>query len=129
MYLRAAINGATFGPASRARRSLVGCDGGQRRYFGWTPLHDRYPVPVSAGVDPQDWTAGLRHFMDDGSRLVASTTLEPARRSLSPRDPSSPEPPPALLRDLDVRSAVHGLGWPLSLSIERGAAVMARLGV
>ena len=46
-----------------------------------------------------------------------------------PPDPSSPEPPPALCHDLDVRSAVHGLGWPLSLSIERGAAVMARLGV
>ena len=37
----------------------------------------RYP----AGVDPQGWTAGLRHFVDDRYRLVASKTFDDALRS------------------------------------------------
>ena len=31
--------------------------------------------PESAGVDPQGWTAGLRHFVDDRYRLVASRSF------------------------------------------------------
>ena len=54
---------------------------GQRRYFNWMRGHNRYTLPLSAGVDPQGWTAGLRHFVDDRYRLVASTTFESALRS------------------------------------------------
>ena len=44
-------------------------------------LHNRYHLPLSAGVDPQGWAAGLRHFVDDRYRLVASTTFDGALRS------------------------------------------------
>lgn len=53
----------------------------QRRYFAWMRLHNRYHLPLSAGVDPQGWAAGLRHFVDDRYRLVASTTFDGALRS------------------------------------------------
>jgi hypothetical protein len=54
---------------------------GQRRYFTWMRARNRYTLPLSAGVDPQGWTAGMRHFVDDRYRLVASTTFENALRS------------------------------------------------
>ena len=54
---------------------------GQRRYFNWMREHNRYTLPLSAGVDPQGWTAGLRHFVDDRYRLVASSTFDNALRS------------------------------------------------
>jgi hypothetical protein len=43
--------------------------------------HNRYTLPLSAGVDPQGWTAGLRKFVDDRYRLVTSTTFDNALRS------------------------------------------------
>ncbi len=54
---------------------------GQRRYFTWMRGHNRYSLPLSAGVDPAGWTAGLRHFVDDRYRLVASRTFDAALRS------------------------------------------------
>jgi hypothetical protein len=54
---------------------------GQRRYFDWMRRHNRYDLPLSAGVDPAGWTAGLRHFVDDRYRLVASRTFDGALRS------------------------------------------------
>jgi hypothetical protein len=54
---------------------------GQRRYFNWMREHNRYTLPLSAGVDPQGWTAGLRKFVDDRYRLVTSTTFDNALRS------------------------------------------------
>jgi hypothetical protein len=51
---------------------------GQRRYFEWMRDHNKYALPLSAGVDPQGWTAGLRHFVDDRYRLVASRSFESA---------------------------------------------------
>jgi hypothetical protein len=54
---------------------------GQRRYFDWMRRHNRYSLPLSAGVDPAGWTAGLRHFVDDRYRLVASTTFAAALKS------------------------------------------------
>jgi hypothetical protein len=54
---------------------------GQRRYFNWMRDRNRYELPESAGVDPQGWTAGLRHFVDDRYRLVASKTFDAALRS------------------------------------------------
>jgi hypothetical protein len=53
----------------------------QRRYFSWMRLHNRYHLPLSAGVDPQGWAAGLRQFVDRRYRLVASTTFDNALRS------------------------------------------------
>lgn len=53
----------------------------QRRYFDWMRGHNRYDLPLSAGVDPAGWTAGLRHFVDDRYRLVASRTFAAALRS------------------------------------------------
>jgi hypothetical protein len=55
--------------------------GGQRRYFEWMRKRNRYDLPVSAGVDPQGWTAGLRHFVDDRYRLVASRSFDAGLRS------------------------------------------------
>jgi hypothetical protein len=57
----------------------------QRRYFAWMRLHNRYHLPLSGGVDPQGWAAGLRHFVDDRYRLVTSTTFDGALRSAARR--------------------------------------------
>ena len=54
---------------------------GQRRYFDWMRDHNKYALPESAGVDPQGWTAGLRHFVDDRYRLVASKSFDIALAS------------------------------------------------
>lgn len=48
---------------------------GQRRYFDWMRSKNHYELPESAGVDPQGWTAGLRHFVDDRYRLVSSRSF------------------------------------------------------
>jgi hypothetical protein len=53
----------------------------QRRYFSWMREHNRYHLPLSAGVDPQGWSAGMREFVDDRYRLVASSTFDNALRS------------------------------------------------
>jgi hypothetical protein len=53
----------------------------QRQYFAWMRRHNRYDLPVSAGVDPAGWTAGLRQFVDRRYRLVASKTFDGALRS------------------------------------------------
>lgn len=53
----------------------------QRRYFTWMRQRNRYTLPVSAGVDPQGWTAGFRQYIDDRYRLVSSTTFDNALRS------------------------------------------------
>jgi hypothetical protein len=54
---------------------------GQRRYFEWMRSKNHYELPLSAGVDPQGWTAGLRHFVDDRYRLVASRSFGAGLRS------------------------------------------------
>ena len=54
---------------------------GQRRYFTWMRAHNRYRLPLSAGVDAAGWTAGLRNFVDDRYRLVASRTFAAALKS------------------------------------------------
>jgi hypothetical protein len=54
---------------------------GQRRYFDWMRSKNHYELPESAGVDPQGWTAGLRHFVDDRYRLVASGSFKAGLRS------------------------------------------------
>lgn len=53
---------------------------GQARYFDWMRARNRYDLPVSAGVDPQGWEAGLRHFVDDRYRLMVSASFDGAVR-------------------------------------------------
>ncbi len=53
----------------------------QRRYFSYMRAHDRYAIPVSEGVDPAGWTAGLRRYVDSRYRLVASSSFKAALRS------------------------------------------------
>ena len=48
----------------------------QRRYFEWMRKRNRYDLPLSAGVDAQGWAAGMRHFVDDRYRLIASKTFD-----------------------------------------------------
>src|SRR5690348_1983262 len=53
----------------------------QRAYFEYMRRHDRYAIPVSDGVDPAGWAAGLRHFVDGRYRLVVSSSFDAALRS------------------------------------------------
>jgi cell division septation protein DedD len=53
----------------------------QSRYFDYMRAHDRYRIPVTDGTDPGGWTAGLRKFVDDRYRLVASDSFDAAVRS------------------------------------------------
>jgi hypothetical protein len=53
----------------------------QRRYFEWMRRHNRYDLPLSAGVDAQGWAAGMRHFVDARYRLVSSGSFDAALRS------------------------------------------------
>jgi hypothetical protein len=53
----------------------------QRRYFEWMRDRNRYDLPESAGVDPEGWAAGLRRFVDERYRLVASGSFRSAVRS------------------------------------------------
>ena len=53
----------------------------QQRYFDYMRAHNRYRIPVSDGVDPAGWTAGLRHYVSSRYRLVASSSFDSALRS------------------------------------------------
>jgi hypothetical protein len=53
----------------------------QQRYFDYMRAHNRYTIPVSDGVDPAGWAAGLRHYVDSRYRLVASRSFDAALRS------------------------------------------------
>ncbi len=53
----------------------------QQSYFDYMRAHDRYAIPVSDGVDPAGWTAGLQQFVDPRYRLVASTSFDSGLRS------------------------------------------------
>ncbi len=52
----------------------------QSLYFDWMRDRNRYSLPVSAGVDPQGWTAGLQRFVDVRYRLVAADSFMGALR-------------------------------------------------
>jgi hypothetical protein len=47
----------------------------QTTYFDWMRTRNRYDLPLSAGVDPAGWTAGMRHFVHDRYRLVSSDSF------------------------------------------------------
>jgi hypothetical protein len=52
----------------------------QSRYFEYMRTKNRYSLPRSAGVDPQGWTSGLRRYVDDRYRLVASDSFTTSLR-------------------------------------------------
>ena len=54
---------------------------GQRTYFEWMRRHNRYDLPLSAGVDAAGWAAGMRHFVDGRYQLVASSSFDSAVHS------------------------------------------------
>ncbi|TAK02820.1 MAG: hypothetical protein EPO36_00930 [Chloroflexota bacterium] len=47
----------------------------QTAYFDWMRTQNRYDLPLSAGIDPAGWTAGMRHFVDDRYRLVSTDSF------------------------------------------------------
>lgn len=53
----------------------------QKRYFWYMRARDRYAIPVSDGVDPVGWTAGLRRWVDPRYRLAAHRSFRTAVRS------------------------------------------------
>jgi len=53
----------------------------QLRYFSWMRAHNRYRIPVSDGVDPQGWTAGLRNWVDSRYRTISHASFLSALRS------------------------------------------------
>ena len=54
---------------------------GQQRYWTYMRAHNRYAIPVSDGIDPAGWTAGLRRYVDARYRLVASGSFNAALKS------------------------------------------------
>jgi hypothetical protein len=52
----------------------------QTTYFDWMRSRNKYDLPLSAGVDPAGWTAGMRHFVDDRYRLEASPSFDEGLR-------------------------------------------------
>jgi hypothetical protein len=54
---------------------------GQQTYYRYMRNHNRYDIPPSDGVDPGGWAAGLRHYVDDRYRRVASDSFQKAIRS------------------------------------------------
>jgi hypothetical protein len=53
----------------------------QSYYFDWMRARNRYDIPVSDGVDPQGWAAGMRNFVDGRYRLAAFRSYTSALRS------------------------------------------------
>ena len=53
----------------------------QQRSFDYMRAHNRYAIPVSDGVDPAGWEAGLRQFVDRRYALYESTSYDTALRS------------------------------------------------
>ncbi len=53
----------------------------QQRYFDDMRHHNRYSIPVSDGVDPVGWAAGLRRYVDRRYQLVTSGSFKAALRS------------------------------------------------
>lgn len=47
----------------------------QKAYFSWMRDHNHYDLPLSAGVDPGGWAAGLAHYVDPRYRLVSSKSF------------------------------------------------------
>ena len=53
----------------------------QRGYFSWMRGHNKYTLPLSAGVDAQGWAAGFAHYLNAGYKLYAHKTFAAALKS------------------------------------------------
>lgn len=53
----------------------------QKRYFDYMRAHNKYAIPVSDGVDPAGWAAGLRRYVDGRYALHADGSFKAALRS------------------------------------------------
>jgi hypothetical protein len=53
----------------------------QRASFSWMRAHNKYTLPLSAGVDAQGWAAGFAHYVDARYRLSVQTSFSAALRS------------------------------------------------
>lgn len=53
----------------------------QKRYFDYMRDHNKYAIPVSDGVDPAGWAAGLHHYVDGRYQLRVDGTFKAAIRS------------------------------------------------
>jgi hypothetical protein len=53
----------------------------QSYYFDWMRARNRYDIPVSDGVDPQGWAAGMRSFVDGRYGLATFRSYTSALRS------------------------------------------------
>jgi hypothetical protein len=54
---------------------------GQQGYFDYMRSQNAYPIPLSDGVDPRGWAAGLRRFVDPSYDVVAHRTFDAALRA------------------------------------------------
>ena len=57
----------------------------QSRYFNYMRGHNRYSLPVSAGVDPKGWEMGLRRYVDSRYRVQAHDTFAKALKLAAAR--------------------------------------------
>ncbi len=57
----------------------------QSRYFDYMRGHNRYSLPVSAGVDPKGWEMGLRRYVDPRYRVQAHDTFAKALKLAAAR--------------------------------------------
>ena len=57
----------------------------QSRYFNYMRGHNRYSLPVSAGVDPKGWEMGLRRYVDPRYRVQAHDTFAKALKLAAAR--------------------------------------------
>lgn len=53
----------------------------QRTYFSWMRAHNRYSLPLSAGVDAQGWAMGFGHFVNANYKLYAWSTFGAALKA------------------------------------------------
>ncbi len=53
----------------------------QKRYFDYMRDHNKYDIPVSDGVDPAGWAAGLHHYVDGRYQLRVDASFKRAIRS------------------------------------------------
>ena len=57
----------------------------QSKYFDYMRAHNRYSLPLSAGVDPKGWEMGLRRYVDSRYRVQAYDTFAKALKLAAAR--------------------------------------------
>jgi hypothetical protein len=57
----------------------------QSKYFSYMRGHNRYSLPVSAGVDPKGWEMGLRRYVDPRYRVQSHDTFAKALKLAAAR--------------------------------------------